>query len=104
MTLLYTIRLLLQQSTINRSTLTKFYSQLIASLPCHSVGIQCELIDLGIKIQEDIESKALMDIHLRAILANLESRTQPGGHSACVMRANLDILYLRIRECLGLCL
>jgi hypothetical protein len=100
------IHQLLGHPHVDRCLLQAFYTQLLASLRCYTTGAQCLLIDEGIRIQEALGAQDVASFHrhLQAVLALLEHPPQTQGPDAETMRCNLEILQLRVRECLGLCI
>ena len=109
MSLTTTTQKLLTRKTFDQCTLSllaTFYRSLIALLPCYATGPQCLLVDLGIRLEEDFVTRDLVSFHqhLNEVLKVLASHSQLQGPPADIMRCNLDILKLRVSECLGICL
>jgi len=103
---LHTVRTLLASPIINRLLAANFYRHLLYYLPYRSNGVACLLIDQGIRLQEAISADDLRGWReaLSATLALVNSRNEFSGLDAATTAANLDILKLRVRECLQLCL
>lgn len=89
----------LQQRPLNKRLLARFYQQLIAYIPCRSSGVQCQLVRLAIA---SIGSEgARLQSLLRQMLQLIESKNESSsGLDHATTQCNLEVLRLRVNECL----
>lgn len=102
--LTHTIRSLLAGLPCDRTLLLLLYQQLFAILPYYPPGLHCALTRAGIRVQEAVSAHQYPLAHhwLQEMLTTLLRLDSPGGPHPATLASNVEILHLRVRECLQL--